>query len=593
MGVYRTHYAIDTADLIGEETKLAGFVYRRRDHGGVIFIDLRDASGVVQAVFREELSFEAYQLAEDLRSEYVVSVSGKVVERSEENLNPHMRTGRVEIEATSLEILSASKTPVFSIDENDAEASEDLRLKHRYLDLRRKKMQENIKARHRLNQALRDSLNERGFLEIETPILNKTTPEGARDFIVPSRLSAGRFYALPQSPQLFKQILMMSGFERYYQIARCFRDEDLRADRQLEFTQIDIETAYLDEAEIMNLIESVARNVFRRFDEKRFGSLGEIPRMTYADAMEKYGSDRPDLRFDMPLLKMEEAVKGSEFKVFNEVLAKGGLVRALCVKKAEGVSRKDIDDFTAYVADFGAKGLAWMRVTSSGLESAVAKFFPPAAQENIVKTTGAEAGDLLLFVADSEKIVCEALGNLRLHIAKKTGLIDESKFRFLWVYDFPMFAYDEKERRYQSVHHPFTAPKEEDLALWDKEPLKVRAQAYDLVLNGIELGGGSVRIHTPELQRKAFSQLGIGEKEAEEKFGFLLEAMEYGCPPLGGVAFGIDRIAMLLTGGASIREVIAFPKTQKGQCLMSGSPSEAGSQQLKEAHILVVEEDEP
>lgn len=573
---------------IDQELTLSGWVLRRRDHGGVIFVDLRDRSGFCQVVFRPETSKEAHDLADRLRSEFVIRVVGKVIAREAMNINPDMATGEVEVDVLKLEILSEAKTPVFSLDSKEnIEVNEEIRLKHRYLDLRRDELKNNLLARHRFSQAVRNELDKNDFLDIETPILNKATPEGARDFIVPSRLNPGNFYALPQSPQIFKQILMVGGMERYYQIVKCFRDEDLRKDRQPEFTQIDIETAFLSQEELMELIEKTILNAMKSSFPKAAIPEEKVKRMTYAEAMQTYGSDRPDTRFDMKLIDVEAAVKNCEFKVFNTVLENKGLIRAICVKNGKELSRKDIDEATKYVAQFGARGLAWMRVTENGLESNIVKFFPEASQKALLETTGAEAGDLLLFVADSKEVTYQALGNLRLELAKKLNLLDDNILHFLWITDFPLMEYDAKEKRYFAVHHPFTAPKEEDLDKLESDPQSVRSQAYDFVLNGVELGGGSIRIHAAPLQNKIFKLLGIEEEEAKEKFGFLLDALSYGAPPHGGVAFGLDRILMLMQQCDSIRDVIAFPKTQRGQCLMSESPSAVPTESTEELYIQV------
>lgn len=592
MSHYRSHAnGTLTPELVGKTVTLSGWVLRRRDHGGVIFVDLRDRSGYAQIVFRKEINETAHQKADRLRSEFVIRVTGKVTARTAENVNPDIPTGAIEVEIQELEIISEARTPPFSLDaKENIDVAEDIRLRHRFIDLRRDELRDNLIARHKYAQAVRRFLNDEGFLEIETPVLNKATPEGARDFLVPSRLNAGTFYALPQSPQIFKQILMVGGMERYYQIVKCFRDEDLRADRQPEFTQIDLELSFVTQDEIMGIMERLIVDTLKEvFPHRMTGYQGPVRRMPYAQAMEEYGSDKPDLRFDMKLINVEKAVEGTTFQVFNAVMANKGLIRALCVKGGKDLSRKDIEDATAYVGQFGAKGLAWMRVGDAGLESNIVKFFPENTQKAILATTGAATGDLLFFVADKPSVVYAALGNLRLWIGKKMNLIKPGLMSFLWVTDFPLLDWDEKEKRHVSVHHPFTAPHPDDVALLETAPLKVRSQAYDFVLNGNELGGGSVRIHDTNLQSKIFSLLGISEEEAKNRFGFLLEALKYGTPPHGGLAFGLDRILMLMQGAESIRDVIAFPKTQRGQCLMSGSPSDVPGDQLDELHIKTID----
>ena len=588
MGYYRTTNCNNVdVNAINQNIVLSGWVFRRRDHGGVIFIDLRDRSGFCQIVFREEVSKEAHILGEKLRSEYVIRVEGELVRRSEENINPNMKTGEVELEVKKINLLSESLTPVFGIDHSEGdEIAEDIRLKYRFLDLRRDNMKNNILKRHQFLKVIRDELDQQSFIEIETPILNKATPEGARDFIVPSRLEVGNFYALPQSPQIFKQILMVSGMEKYYQVARCFRDEDLRMDRQPEFTQIDIEMSFFTKEEIMNVLEKVFLNALSRVFGEQLGLIKTpILRISYHEAMERYGTDKPDLRFEMELIDVESAILDSDFNVFQNILKNKGIIRALCVKKGELLSRKDIDDYTKYIAQFGAKGLAWMRVKENGLDSNIVKFFNSDCQNKLIDKTKAEAGDLLLFVADKPSVVYQALGNLRLEIAKKLNIIDKDKYCFLWVDNFPLLEYDENEKRYYSIHHPFTMPVEEDIDKLESNPLEIRSQAYDFVLNGNELGGGSIRISDPKLQKKIFNLLNINEEEAEAKFGFLLSALKYGTPPHGGIAFGLDRIIMLMQKAASIRDVIAFPKTQRGRCLMSEAPSKVKEDQLIELSI--------
>lgn len=573
-----------TKNDIGKEVKLAGWVLRRRDHGGVIFVDLRDRTGFAQIVFNPQVNEEAHNKAQDLRSEFVISVVGKVRARSEEMINPKIPTGEIEVMVEKLELLNTSETPPFML-EDDIDTNEEIRLKYRYLDLRRPKIFNNLYYRFLITNAFRKHLAENGFIDIETPILNKSTPEGARDFLVPSRLSAGDFYALPQSPQIFKQILMISGFDRYYQIAKCFRDEDLRADRQPEFTQVDIETSFLSTDEFLSIMEKVIADIVK--EVYNIDLSLPLPRLSYKEVMENYGSDKPDTRFELKLINVEDAVRGCDFAVFKNALDNKFIIRCLNAKGGEKLSRKDIDDFTKYVGIFGAKGLAWMRVTENGLESNIVKFFSKENQNKILETTKAEKGDLLFFVADTTKITFDALGNLRLKVAEKLNLIDKDKLNFLWVVEFPLFEYDYKEKRISATHHPFTAPVPEDIAILESDTLKVRSDTYDLVLNGNEIGGGGQRIYDSSVQAKIFNLLGISEEKAKERFGFLLDALKYGAPPMCGMAFGIDRVVMLLQKQDSIREVIAFPKTQKGQCLMSGCPSTVDEDQLEELHLKV------
>lgn len=575
-----------TKNDIGKEVKLAGWVLRRRDHGGVIFVDLRDRTGFAQIVFNPQVNEEAHNKAQDLRSEFVISVVGKVRARSEEMINPKIPTGEIEVMVEKLELLNTSETPPFML-EDDIDTNEEIRLKYRYLDLRRPKIFNNLYYRFLITNAFRKYLAENGFIDVETPILNKSTPEGARDFLVPSRLSAGDFYALPQSPQIFKQILMISGFDRYYQIAKCFRDEDLRADRQPEFTQVDIETSFLSTDEFLSIMEKVIADIVK--EVYNFDLPLPLPRLSYKEAMENYGSDKPDTRFELKLINVEDAVRGCDFAVFKNALDNKFIIRCLNAKGGEKLSRKDIDDFTKYVGIFGAKGLAWMRVTENGLESNIVKFFSKENQNKILEITKAEKGDLLFFVADTPKITFDALGNLRLKVAEKLNLIDKEKLNFLWVVEFPLFEYDYKEKRISATHHPFTAPVPEDIAILESDTLKVRSDTYDLVLNGNEIGGGGQRIYDSSVQAKIFNLLGISEEKAKERFGFLLDALKYGAPPMCGMAFGIDRVVMLLQKQESIREVIAFPKTQKGQCLMSGCPSTVDEEQLEELHLKIEE----
>ncbi|MCY8004860.1 aspartate--tRNA ligase [Bacillus haynesii] len=581
----RTYYCGEiTEKAIGESVVLKGWVQKRRDLGGLIFIDLRDRTGIVQVVFNPDVSKAALETAESIRSEYVLDITGKVVAREEATVNPNLKTGRIEIKAESVEVLSAAKTPPFAISDQAAEVSEDIRLKHRYLDLRRPEMFNSLKMRHNVTKAVRRFLDDNGFLDIETPVLTKSTPEGARDYLVPSRVHEGEFYALPQSPQIFKQLLMVSGFDRYYQIARCFRDEDLRADRQPEFTQIDIEMSFMSQEDIMKLSEEMMAHVMRETHGIEI-SL-PLPRMSYEDAMNRYGSDKPDTRFGMLLTDVSEAVKDSDFKVFASAVTSGGAVKAINVKgAAANYSRKDIDALGEFAANYGAKGLAWLKTEADGLKGPIAKFFAGEKQEALVQALDAADGDLLLFVADKLEVANDALGALRLKLGKELNLIDESLFNFLWVVDWPLLEYDAEEGRYYAAHHPFTMPVREDLKLIETNPQDMKAQAYDLVLNGYELGGGSIRIFEKDVQEKMFGLLGFSEEEAKEQFGFLLEAFEYGAPPHGGIALGLDRLVMLLSGRTNLRDTIAFPKTASASCLMTEAPSEVDNAQLDELHL--------
>lgn len=580
----RTHYCGEITDQhIGEEVVLKGWVQRRRDLGGLVFVDLRDRTGIVQVVFSPETSKEAYETADKVRNEYVLDIKGRVVARSRETINPNIKTGTIEIQANEVTILSAAKNPPFTI-EDRTEVSEDVRLKYRYLDLRRNTMFETFQMRHNITKSVRSFLDEEGFIEVETPILTKSTPEGARDYLVPSRVHPGEFYALPQSPQIFKQLLMVSGFDRYYQIARCFRDEDLRADRQPEFTQIDIEASFLSQEDIMDLTERMLKRLMK--EVKGLEITEPFPRMTYAEAMNRYGSDKPDTRFGMELIDVSEIVKNSSFKVFANAVAQGGQVKLINAKGAAGqYSRKDIDQLAEFAARYGAKGLAWLKVEDGELKGPIAKFFSEEEQDQLKKTAEAESGDLLLFVADKKSIVADALGALRLKLGKELGLIDDNQFNFLWVTDWPLLEYDEEDGRYYAAHHPFTMPFREDLPYLESEPEKVRAQAYDIVLNGYELGGGSLRIFEKDIQERMFKALSFTKEEAEEQFGFLLEAFEYGTPPHGGIALGLDRIVMLLAGRSNLRDTIAFPKTASASCLLTDAPGEVSQSQLEELHL--------
>ncbi len=582
----RSHYCghIDPS-LVGRTISVAGWVHRRRDHGGVIFVDLRDREGLLQVVFDPSDDAEIFEMAEGLRSEYVIRVSGKVRPRPEGTVNPNMPTGAVELQASELEVLSPADTPPFHHDE---QASEELRLRYRYLDLRREDMQQNLRLRHRVTRALRRFLDEEGFVDVETPMLTRSTPEGARDYLVPSRTYPGRFFSLPQSPQLFKQLLMISGLDRYYQIVRCFRDEDLRADRQPEFTQLDIETSFMDEGQITALMERMIREIFREVMEVELPD--PFPRLTYAEAVSRFGTDRPDLRNPMELAEVADLVTGVEFKVFAGPAADPeGRVAAMRVPGGAELSRKVIDDYTGFVGRYGAGGLAYVKVNDpaagrEGLQSPILKFLPDDTVAALMERTGAAAGDLVFFGADKAKVVNDSLGALRDRVAADLGLIEDA-WRPAWVVDFPMFEKDEDAGRWVALHHPFTAPRIDDPQALAADPGHAISRAYDMVLNGSEIGGGSIRIHTREMQNAAFRLLDIGEEEAQEKFGFLLDALRYGAPPHGGIAFGLDRLVMLMTGADSIRDVIAFPKTQTASCPLTNAPGEVDEQQLREVGI--------
>ncbi|MDH3358323.1 MAG: aspartate--tRNA ligase [Desulfobacteraceae bacterium] len=581
----RTHTCCELgANDVGTEVVLMGWVQRRRDHGGVIFVDLRDREGLTQVVFNPKVSPKVHEKAHVLRSEYVIGIRGKVEKRLEGMTNTKLKTGEIEVFVTELKIFNAAETPPFMI-EDSVDVSENIRLQFRHIDLRRTLFQKNIINRHKASTSVRQYLNSRRFIDIETPVLTRSTPEGARDYLVPSRVNPGLFYALPQSPQIFKQLLMISGFDRYYQIVKCFRDEDLRADRQPEFTQIDMEMSFVGEDDVMDVTEGLMTKLFR--DVLDIDPKTPFPRLSYEDAVDRFGLDKPDIRFDLELVNISDIVENAGFKVFADVVKKGGIVKALNAKGCIKFTRKEIDDLTELVAVYRAKGLAWIKVHEDSWQSPIAKFFNEDEKQALAQRIDMQPGDLVFFVADQPKVTNEALGNLRNFLGKKLGLIQANTFSFVWITRFPLLEYDENEKRYQALHHPFTAPLEEDYDLLEKDPLSVKSRAYDLVLNGSEIGGGSIRIHQRELQERVFSALGMDRKTYEEKFGFLLSALDSGAPPHGGIAFGFDRLAMILCGQSSIRDVIPFPKTQKAACLLTNAPSEADKAQLDELSLRI------
>lgn len=581
-----TYCGLVTEEFLNEKVTLKGWVHNRRDLGGLIFVDLRDREGIVQIVFNPDFSEEALQVAETVRSEYVVEVEGVVTKRDAETINPKIKTGQVEVQVSNIEIINKSETPPFSINEENVNVDENIRLKYRYLDLRRQELAQTFKMRHQTTRSIRQYLDNNGFFDIETPVLTKSTPEGARDYLVPSRVHEGEFYALPQSPQLFKQLLMISGFDKYYQIVKCFRDEDLRADRQPEFTQVDIEMSFVDQEDIIAMGEDMLRKVVK--DVKEIDVSGPFPRMTYAEAMDRFGSDKPDTRFGMELINVSQLGKEMNFKVFKDTVDNNGEIKAIVAKDAANkYTRKDMDALTEFVNIYGAKGLAWVKVVDDGLSGPIARFFEDVNVETLKQLTEAKPGDLVMFVADKPNVVAQSLGALRIKLAKELGLIDESKLNFLWVTDWPLLEYDEDAKRYVAAHHPFTSPKREDIEKLDTEPENVQANAYDIVLNGYELGGGSIRIHDGELQQKMFEVLGFTNEQAQEQFGFLLDAFKYGAPPHGGIALGLDRLVMLLTNRTNLRDTIAFPKTASATCLLTDAPGEVSDKQLQELSLRI------
>lgn len=581
-----TYCGLVTEAFLGQEITLKGWVDNRRDLGGLIFVDLRDREGIVQVVFNPAFSEEALKIAETVRSEYVVEVQGTVTKRDPETVNPKIKTGQVEVQVTNIKVINKSETPPFSINEENVNVDENIRLKYRYLDLRRQELAQTFKMRHQITRSIRQYLDDEGFFDIETPVLTKSTPEGARDYLVPSRVHDGEFYALPQSPQLFKQLLMISGFDKYYQIVKCFRDEDLRADRQPEFTQVDIEMSFVDQEDVMQMGEEMLKKVVK--EVKGVEINGAFPRMTYKEAMRRYGSDKPDTRFEMELIDVSQLGRDMDFKVFKDTVENDGEIKAIVAKgAAEQYTRKDMDALTEFVNIYGAKGLAWVKVVEDGLTGPIGRFFETENVETLLTLTGAEAGDLVMFVADKPNVVAQSLGALRVKLAKELGLIDETKLNFLWVTDWPLLEYDEDAKRYVAAHHPFTSPKEADIAKLGTAPEEADANAYDIVLNGYELGGGSIRIHDGELQEKMFEVLGFTKEQAQEQFGFLLDAFKYGAPPHGGIALGLDRLVMLLTNRTNLRDTIAFPKTASATCLLTNAPGEVSDKQLEELSLRI------